>query len=426
MPAAWKTISLTTVMLIATGAPSFPKERVGDGRDSRGLISHPCCARMGHRPSPADRDEASALLAIAGEGFRIHQTDHFNIAYDTSYEALRPLTGRLEGTYDAILRFVAGYGLVSEVPADRLEVILFSQRDDFTRYLAGIGLRGGSVAGIYHQQSNVVAFCDTAANPDLQQITGRIKQVRKQLQQLKADRSRAGVRIPSRTMRKRQRELQGRLSTLRLQHDGLIKRFNRFVIQHEAAHQMFFNLGVHVRGADNPNWLVEGLACQFEIPQPQAGEPPVASPPASGAGHAARGILRVNHARLGDFREALHAAPDAKSVSDEAYREALTGGSFVSLADLISEPKLFGESGGNIAFRYAQAWALVYYLHRARRDAFATYLRRLGTRTPGETAERLREIDEFQAAFGEPDEAFQRAWVRYMLRLRFDRREAGR
>lgn len=401
MPAAWKTISLTTVMLIAL---------------------RPAAAG----PFPPDRNEASVLLAIAGEGFRIHQTDHFNIAYDTSYEALRPLTGRFEGTYNAILRFVAGYGLVSEVPADRLEVILFSQRDDFTRYLAGIGLRGGSVAGIYHQQSNIAAFCDTVTNPDLQQITVRIEQVRKQFQQLKADRSRAGVRIPSRTMRKRQRELQGRLSTLRLQHDGLIKRFNRFVIQHEAAHQMFFNLGVHVRGADNPNWLVEGLACQFEIPQPQAGGPPVASPPTSGAGHAARGILRVNHARLGDFREALHAAPDAKSVSDEAYREALTGGSFISLADLISDPKLFGESGGNIALRYAQAWALVYYLHRARRDAFATYLRRLSTRTPGETAERLREIDEFQAAFGEPDEAFQRAWVRYMLRLRFDRREAGR
>ncbi len=245
MPAAWKTISLTTVMLIAL---------------------RPAAAG----PFPPDRDETSALLKIAGERFRIHQTDHFNIAYDTSYEALRPLTGRLDGTYDAILRFVAGCAIVNEVPTDRLEVILFSQRDDFTSYLAGIGLRGGSVAGIYDQQSNVAAFCDTAANPDLQQITGRIEQVRKQLQQLNAKRSRSGSRLSSRTMRKRQRELQGRLSALRLQHDSLIKKFNRFVIQHEAAHQMFFNLGVHVRGADNPNWLVEGLACLFEIPLPQA------------------------------------------------------------------------------------------------------------------------------------------------------------
>ncbi len=401
MPTAWKTISLTAIILIAL---------------------RPAVAG----PIPAARDEASALLAIVGEGFRIHQTDHFRIAYDTSYEALRPLTGRLEGTYDAILRFVAGCALVREVPADRLAVILFNQRDDFTSYLAGIGLRGESVAGIYHQQSNVAAFCDTASNPDLQQITGRIEQVRKQLQQLKANRPRAGSRIPSRTIRKRQRELQSRLSRLRLQRDGLIKRFNRLVIQHEAAHQMFFNLGVHVRMADNPNWLVEGLACQFEIPQPQAGGPPVASRRTRELGQAARGILRVNHVRLGDFREALHAAPDVKSLSDEAYKKALTGGGFVSLADLISDPKLFRESGENLAFRYAQAWALVYYLHRTRRDAFATYLRRLSTRIPGETAERLREIDEFQAAFGQPDEAFDRTLVRYMLRLRFDRLEAGR
>ncbi len=443
MPGAWKAISLTAVILIAagTGAPSFPKERVGDD-------VAPVVGRM-----------------------QIRETDHFTIAYDTSYEALRPLIGRLEGTYDAILRFVAGSGLSSEAPTDRMEVILFNRHEDFTRYLAGIGLRGASVAGIYHQQSNVAAFCNMADNPDLQQITRRIEQFRKQLQQLEGKRSRA----PG--TRRRRRELRGHLSTLRLRRDALVKRFNRFVIQHEAAHQMFFNLGVHIHGADNPNWLVEGLACQFEVPQRQAGAPRTANLPVLAGGQAAGGMLsrdevagkhvpgpqstclpppaagevmpptrtpakrndvptqasrrtsgshttlRINHVRLGDFRDALHAAPNAKSISDDAYGKAFADGSFVSLADLISDPKLLG---GHVAFRYAQAWALVYYLQPTQRDAFVTYLRRLRTRTPGETAEPLREIDEFKSAFGEPDEAFQRAWVKYMLRLRFDRREAGR
>jgi hypothetical protein len=37
-------------------------------------------------------------------------------------------------------------------------------------------------------------------------------------------------------------------------------------IRHEAAHQSAFNLGVHIRLADNPQWFVEGLGTAFEAP----------------------------------------------------------------------------------------------------------------------------------------------------------------
>ncbi len=35
-------------------------------------------------------------------------------------------------------------------------------------------------------------------------------------------------------------------------------------IVHEAVHQLAFNTGVHERLADNPQWIVEGLATMFE------------------------------------------------------------------------------------------------------------------------------------------------------------------
>jgi hypothetical protein len=359
---------------------------------------------VGAGPPQPDPEAAASLLKVAGEGFRIHQTRHFTIAYDTQYEALRPLVGRLEGTYGAIRRFCSASDLGGEGHAGFLQVILFDRYDDFATYLSGIGRRAGSTAGIYNQQTNIAAFGNMADHPDFQRIIHQIERFGEQLGRLEERRS------SSAATRARRKDLQYQLSALRLQREGLAKRFNRLVVQHEIAHQMFFNMGVHVRGADNPNWLIEGLACQFEVPQAAATRP----------------MSKINHVRLADFRDALKVAPNARSVPDEAYETAVKDGNPAPLVDFISDSELFTERGGKIAFRYAQAWALVYYLNREHRAAFVTYLHRLGKRRPGEAIERERELDEFRSAFGEPDDAFQRNWVNYMVKLRFDRREAGR
>ncbi len=350
-----------------------------------------------------DQEAAARLLTIGGEGFRIRETDHYTLAYDTSYEALRPLIGRLEGTYDAIWRFCEANGLGVRLPASRLEVLLFARYEDFAEYLAGIGLRAGSVAGAYDPRTNVSAFCHVESSPGLAQINGQIEQVQKRLKRLKGRESGASAR-------ERREHLRRHLSKLRLQRDALTKKFNRLVIQHEAAHQMLFNVGVHVHWADNPLWLTEGMACQFEVPQ--AGS--------------ARPMGRINHLRLADFRDALGASPDVKSFSEEVYEEALASRHLVPLVDLITDDELFTGQERDVVFRYAQAWALVYYLHHRHRKEFVTYLRRLGTRKPGEHVAWQRKIEEFESAFGKPDEAFQRRWITYMLELRFDRREAGR
>ena len=47
--------------------------------------------------------------------------------------------------------------------------------------------------------------------------------------------------------------------------------FNMATIVHEATHQIAFNSGLHVRFADNPLWLTEGMAMYFEGPDPDGG-----------------------------------------------------------------------------------------------------------------------------------------------------------
>jgi len=360
-------------------------------------------ARMSAEPPAAGEEERARLLAVAGEEFRVLATDHFIIAYDTPYEALRPLTGRLEGTYDAVRRFCEGSGLACNPPTARMQVVLFDRHDAFTDYLAGIGLRGGSIAGVYHQPTEIAAFCNMADSPGFREIAGQIEQTQRQLDRLGERRS------GSRSNRQQKSDLKRYLSTLRVQRDVLARRFNRFVVQHEAAHQMLFSFGIHARGADNPFWLTEGLACQFEVAQSDSGKP----------------LTRINHVRLGDFRDALGVSPNIKTLSEDAYRKAVGDARFAPLTELIADPELL-RGPAHVAFHYAQTWALVYYLNREHPDAFALYLRQVGTRSPGEAVGREREIGEFQAAFGAPDEAFQRSWVDFMLKLRFDRREAGR
>src|SRR5579863_411793 len=68
--------------------------------------------------------------------------------------------------------------------------------------------------------------------------------------------------------------------------------YNVATVIHEATHQIAFNSGMHVRKADNPLWLVEGMAMYFETPDLS-----------SKNGWKTAGA--VNDDRLGQFRDFL-------------------------------------------------------------------------------------------------------------------------
>ncbi len=366
-----------------------------------------CVARAADQVTerrPEDTPLDVRLLAIGGEGFRLRETEHFAICYDTDYSVVRALTGRLEGTYDAMQRFCGAYRLDVSAPDDRLGVLLFGDYEAYSEYVRAADLDPRSIAGFYSQQTNLAVFCDVATSPSLRAVTTEIARLQKRLDAMSAGPKRR------RDRNQRRQAISKALTANRARRDHFVRRFNRFVIQHEAVHQVLFNIGVHQRGAANPTWLVEGLACQFEVPQTDG-----------------QGFIRnINHMRLADFRDALDSGSVVGAAGDRAREDAFSSGRLVPLRSFIGEDETFRAAGEQIVSRYAQAWSLVHYLARERGDAFSTYLRSIAGREPGVIVSSDDEIAVFDAAFGPPDEQFQASWLSYIQALRLDLTAAGR
>lgn len=333
--------------------------------------------------APPHQTEIARLLALGGDGFRIYRTDHFLIASDANEAVVNPLGDRLETTYQAVVRFCEGIKFPIHPPDKPLPVLIFNRHSDFERYASSVGFSDPAAPGFYHPRNNTVAFCNLLDLPQLREISQRIEQ---------ADAQRDSATPPE------------RIREWRSQRDSSVETFNRLVIQHEAAHQVLFNTGVLSREADNPDWLVEGLACQFEVPSPDS----------------------VNQLRLADFREALGVKPDAVNIDEAGLRAARPDGRFLSLADFVADDEFNAADENKRTCRYAQAWALVDCLHRTRGDALAAYLRRLAGRPPNERSDRQQRIADFESEFGRLDLAFEQAWIRFVLKLPFDPRPAGR
>lgn len=343
-------------------------------------------------PAPSQHKvyPAPASVQTKGNKFQTLNTDHFTVRYDTSDETIRPLTIEMEKTYDAVVRFCVANKLGGLPQGTRLDVIVFEQPEAFKQHLAAIGVIQGSVAGLYDHTSNVAAFANVSKNPDILRIEERIVLLQDQLQ-----REQTG---------QRNRQTAQDIHSLRTARDELILAFNRLVIRHETAHQVLFNFGVHRRGARNPSWVTEGLACQFESSQNDSGQL----------------LGKNNHTRLADFREALRIDPATQTVDDAAIDHAITTGRLLPLPELITDRTAFENAGAKAPFRYAQAWALVHYLIGTRPDDFSRYLRHLSQRKAGEAIDPRRERTDFTSIFGNPGPDFQRSWIEYVLRLRLD------
>jgi hypothetical protein len=197
------------------------------------------------------------------------------------------------------------------------------------------------------------------------------------------------------------REQLARLDNQRAQY---AERINRSVVQHEVTHQVFFNAGVHVRGAANPKWLVEGLACLFETP-----------PDHNSTGS---GVFAINQLRLQDFRGAVRGERPASSrlVADD-FAEAIRAGRFTRPERLISRSEVFQERGDPGAAHYAMAWSLAHYLQRERPAALAAYIKDVATRPIGSTLTPDDELKLFVKHFGPLDASFVNRWGSYILRL---------
>ena len=159
---------------------------------------------------------------------------------------------------------------------------------------------------------------------------------------------------------------------------------NAATIIHEATHQTANNVGVHSRFAEQPRWLVEGLAMMFE----------------------ARGVWdnaslmqqkdRVNRGRLEDFKKIASSRPKE----------------WMPL--LIASDKPFQYLPGEA---YAEAWALTFFLCETRPQEYSNYLARVASRPAFSKYGAKERLADFKAAFGSDLELLSAQMQRYIESL---------
>lgn len=142
---------------------------------------------------------------------------------------------------------------------------------------------------------------------------------------------------------------------------------NAETIIHEATHQTAFNVGVHRRFAEQPRWLVEGLAMMFE---------------ARGVWNA-RSVYtqsdRLNRDRLDDFRYFLKARPDG------------------AIAALLATDQIFRTEA---TFAYAEAWTLSFFLSETRPQEYSRYLAKVAARPRFQPYPAKQRVRDFTNVFG--------------------------
>jgi hypothetical protein len=136
---------------------------------------------------------------------------------------------------------------------------------------------------------------------------------------------------------------------------------------HEAAHQTAYNVGIHRRFAEQPRWLVEGLAMMFEAPGLWDAR----------STHTQKD--RLNRGRLDDFRYMMkQRAPD-------------------TLPRMIASDRDFEIDA---AAAYAEAWVLSFFLCETRPQAYCDYLAKVGSRKPFTKYPAKKRVADFVRYFG--------------------------
>jgi hypothetical protein len=182
------------------------------------------------------------LLELGPDAGRL-ESEHFVVVYTSRPERAGELTSRLEAVYAAHLRFMDELGLAAGRPEHKLEVCLFASYGEYRAHLERLGPAAPDLLGGYDSRANRCMFFDLDTYPPLQAIRAAVQQAGPQQRE---------------TLRAR---LQRRETLLALS-----------VIQHEAAHQVQFSLGLLPSPDRVPPWLVEGLATLFEVPFKPSGE----------------------------------------------------------------------------------------------------------------------------------------------------------
>jgi hypothetical protein len=159
---------------------------------------------------------------------------------------------------------------------------------------------------------------------------------------------------------------------------------------HEAIHQIAFNSGLHSRIGNNPRWVVEGLAMQFERGQ--------------GAYLKTRSSERVNLQRLESF-----------NIYRKDRRQA------GALAQMIAGDDVFKRPMD----AYGESWLLVNYLIETRSQKFGWYLQTLAARNSLDAYPAEERLRDFQTNFGDDLAWLEVEYLRYAEKVTAETLEAA-
>ncbi len=159
-------------------------------------------------------------------------------------------------------------------------------------------------------------------------------------------------------------------------------------VVHEGTHQLMFNMGMQTRLADTPLWVNEGLAMFFETPD-------LNNPKGW------RTVGQINPLRLANFRETLP--------------QRASGGT--SLKTLLTEDLEFRDPATGLG-RYAEAWALNYFLLNKYGKEYVSYLEKLRTKQPLVVDSPEIRLEEFETALGVSLAELDQEFLDYMRKLK--------
>jgi len=197
------------------------------------------------------------LLKSLPEGFEVHTTQHYVIAYNTSKAYAQWCGGLFENLYRVFNNYWTRKGFKLTDPKFPLVAILFEDKASYEEFAKSeLGAAGGSIIGYYSLGTNRMTLYD---------LTG--------VESLRAPDDRRGSTAQINLMLSRP-EAERAVAT----------------VIHEATHQIAFNCGLQTRFADIPLWVSEGIAVYFETPDLNSAK-------------GWRNTGAVNPVRLAGFRE---------------------------------------------------------------------------------------------------------------------------
>ena len=111
---------------------------------------------------PADATALSdLLLEELGDGFAVHRTAHYLIAYNTSKAYAQWCGALYERLYSSFYTYWGHRGLELQEPEQPLVAVVFDRKENYSRYARPeLGDAVSSIIGYYNLQSNRVAMFD--------------------------------------------------------------------------------------------------------------------------------------------------------------------------------------------------------------------------------------------------------------------------